>query len=37
MIYDGPELARGPANFLPLSPVSILKRTALVHPELPGR
>ncbi|NNF72042.1 MAG: AMP-binding protein [Rhodobacteraceae bacterium] len=36
MIYDGPELARNAANHTPLSPVSILKRAARVHPELPA-
>ena len=30
-VFDGPELQRRPANFTPLSPVSILKRTERVH------
>ena len=30
--YDGMELAKRPANFQPLSPVSMLKRTAQVYP-----
>ncbi len=30
--YDGQELAKRPANFQPLSPVSMLKRTAQVYP-----
>lgn len=30
-IYDGAELRRRPANFTPLTPVSILKRTAHVY------
>ena len=37
MIYDGPELARGTANYAALSPVSILKRVERVHPELPAQ
>lgn len=32
-IYADPGLAKTPANHVPLSPVSMLKRTALVHPE----
>ena len=32
-IYDDPGLAKTPANHVPLSPVSMLKRTARVHPE----
>ncbi|MEO1016593.1 MAG: acyl-CoA synthetase [Pseudomonadota bacterium] len=35
-IYDGPELARTPANHVSLSPLSMLKRTARVHPEKPA-
>ncbi len=35
-IYDGAELARTPANHVPLSPLSMLKRTARVHPEKPA-
>ena len=30
--YDGRELAKRPANFQPLSPVSMLKRTTQVYP-----
>ncbi len=30
-IYEGPELRKRPANFTPLSPVSILKRAERVH------
>lgn len=37
MIYEGPELARNAANHTALSPVSILKRVELVHPELPAQ
>ena len=37
MIYDGPELAQCGANHTALSPVSILKRVARVHPELPAQ
>jgi len=33
-MYDGPELNRCKANHVALSPVSILKRTERVHPEL---
>lgn len=32
-IYERPELSRQPANHVDLSPVSMLKRTARVHPE----
>ena len=32
-IYEAPELDRTPANHVPLSPISMLKRTAQVHPE----
>ena len=32
-IFEGPELAKTPANFVSLSPVSTLSRTARVHPE----
>ena len=35
-IYEAPELAKTDANYVPLSPVSILKRTAQVHPEKPA-
>ena len=35
-IFDGPELAKTPANHVALSPVSALKRTARVHPERPA-
>lgn len=35
--FGGPELAAGPANHAALSPVSILKRAARVHPELPAQ
>ena len=35
-IYEAPELAKTTANYVPLSPVSILKRTARVHPEKPA-
>ncbi len=34
--FDGPELGKTPANFVALSPVSMLKRTAKVHPERPA-
>ena len=33
MTFSGPELKKTPANFTPLSPVSMLKRTERVHPE----
>lgn len=36
-MYDGPELKRCEANHVALSPVSILKRTERVHPELPAQ
>lgn len=36
-MYQGPELKKTPANFTPMSPVSILKRVARVHPELPAQ
>lgn len=32
-IYNGPELEKNAANHVPLSPISMIKRTALVHPE----
>ncbi len=32
-IYDDAGLAKNAANYVPLSPISMLKRTALVHPE----
>ncbi|MGC6485964.1 MAG: acyl-CoA synthetase [Candidatus Puniceispirillales bacterium] len=35
-IYESPELGKTSANHVPLSPVSILKRTARVHPEKPA-
>ena len=31
-IYDAPHLARGPANHVPLTPLSFLARAAQVHP-----
>src|SRR5690348_15672296 len=31
-IYDAPHLARGAANFVPLSPLSFLARAAAVYP-----
>ncbi|MBW7920751.1 MAG: AMP-binding protein [Rubellimicrobium sp.] len=34
--FDGPELARTPANHVALSPLSLLRRTALVHPDRPA-
>lgn len=34
--YEGPELEKNAANHVPLSPISMLKRTALVHPEQPA-
>ncbi len=37
MMYHGPELARTAANHTALSPVSIRKRVARVHPELPAQ
>ena len=33
MTFDGPELAATDANHVPLSPLSLLRRTARVHPE----
>ena len=35
-IYDAPELGKTAANHVPLSPLSMLKRTARVHPEKPA-
>ena len=35
-LYEAPELQKTPANYVPLSPVSVLKRTARVHPEKPA-
>ena len=35
-IYEAPELGKTAANHVPLSPLSILKRTARVHPEKPA-
>ncbi|MEM1388783.1 MAG: acyl-CoA synthetase [Pseudomonadota bacterium] len=32
-VYDGPELVKRAANYVALSPVSFLERTARVHPE----
>ena len=32
--YDGPELVKRQANFTPLSPVSMLRRTERVFPEV---
>ena len=32
-IYEAPELGKTPANHVPLSPISMLKRTAQVHPD----
>jgi fatty-acyl-CoA synthase len=32
-IYDAPHLARGEANFVPLSPLAFLARAAAVHPQ----
>ena len=32
-IYAAPKLGKTPANHVPLSPISMLKRTALVHPD----
>ena len=37
MSFGGPELERSAANHTALSPVSILKRTERVHPELPAQ
>jgi len=36
-MYQGPELNKTSANFTPMSPLSILKRVARVHPELPAQ
>ena len=35
-IYDAPGLGKTAANYVPLSPLSMLKRTARVHPEKPA-
>ena len=35
-IYEAPELGKTAANHVPLSPLSMLKRTARVHPEKPA-
>ena len=35
-MYEASELSKTAANYVPLSPVSILKRTARVHPEKPA-
>ena len=35
-MYEAAELGKTAANHVPLSPVSILKRTARVHPEKPA-
>ena len=32
-IYEAAELGKTPANHVPLSPISMLKRTAQVHPD----
>ena len=37
MMYNGPELQRCEANYVALSPVSILKRVERVHPEHPAQ
>ena len=36
-LYSGPELDKNQANFAPLSPVSVLKRTERVYPDLPAQ
>jgi fatty-acyl-CoA synthase len=36
-IYTGPELSKTAANFAPLTPVSVLKRTERVYPDLPAQ
>ena len=36
-LYSGPELDKNQANFSPLSPVSVLKRTERVYPDLPAQ
>ena len=33
-IYSAPELGKNQANFAPLTPVSVLKRTERVYPDL---
>ena len=35
--YDGPELVRREANFTPLSPVSLLRRTERIYPDMPAQ
>mgnify|MGYP000317598171 CR=1 FL=1 len=37
MTYQGQELSKTPANFTPMSPVTMLKRVERVHPELPAQ
>jgi fatty-acyl-CoA synthase len=36
-LYSGPELDKNQANFAQLSPVSVLKRTERVYPDLPAQ
>ena len=36
-LYSGPELNKSQANFTPLTPVSVLKRTERVYPDLPAQ
>ena len=36
-LYSGPELDKNQANFAPLTPVSVLKRTERVYPDLPAQ
>ena len=36
-LYAGPELDKTQANFAPLTPVSVLKRTERVYPDLPAQ
>ena len=36
-LYAGPELDKNQANFAPLTPVSVLKRTERVYPDLPAQ
>ena len=36
-IYTGPELGKTNANFAPLTPVSVLKRTERVYSDLPAQ
>ena len=36
-LYSGPELEKNQANFAPLTPVSVLKRTERVYPDLPAQ